>query len=153
MFCEEKTNKGEKIICVDNLYTGRLENISQFIKNPQYFFFNSDIIEINTYIKLTNLEFNFGGFTQNDNSKIIYLLVNRDFEGYGIWSMMWFFLACIIYFLLVRFYDCEKKISKISQKSKYSKCISHILSAFITLFAIWLWIFYGLEFIYSIINA
>ena len=84
---------------------------------------------------------------------LIYLLVNREFEGYGIWSMMWFLGACIIYFLLVRFYDCEKKIRKISQKSKYSKCISHILSAFITLFAIWLWIFYGLKFIYSIINA
>ena len=80
---------------------------------------------------------------------LIYLLVYRKFEGYGFWSIMWFVLACVIYFLLVKFYDCQKAISKISKKPLSYRLISHIISGLFTLFSIWLWIFYGLEFIYQ----
>ena len=80
---------------------------------------------------------------------LIYLLVYRKFEGYGFFFFMWFVLACVIYFLLVKFYDCQKAISKISKKPLSYRLISHIISGLFTLFSIWLWIFYGLEFIYQ----
>ena len=79
----------------------------------------------------------------------IYLIVYREFEGYGLWCFVWFVLACVIYFILLKYYDCQKAISKISKKPLSYRLISHIISGLFTLFSIWLWIFYGLEFIYQ----
>ena len=38
----------------------------------------------------------------------IYLIVYREFEGYGLWCFVWFVLACVIYFILLKYYDCQK---------------------------------------------
>ncbi len=54
-------------------------------------------------------------------------------------------LVFIIYFLLIKFFNCEKAIRKIERKSKFTKIISHMVSVFITIFAFWLWIFHGFE--------
>ena len=33
------------VICVDNLYTGRMENIEELLSNPEFEFINHNIIE------------------------------------------------------------------------------------------------------------
>jgi UDP-glucuronate decarboxylase len=43
--CGYLINKGEKVICVDNLFTGSKKNISHLTENPNFKFLNQDIIE------------------------------------------------------------------------------------------------------------
>ena len=43
--CEHLLNKGERVICIDNLFTGSKNNISGFIENPNFKFINHDIID------------------------------------------------------------------------------------------------------------
>ena len=42
--CEKLLQDGNRIICVDNLYTGNMENIKHLLKNPLFEFINHDII-------------------------------------------------------------------------------------------------------------
>src|SRR3989338_7043685 len=43
--CEALIKKGNEIICVDNLFTGRKENIAHLLKNKNFEFIEHDIIE------------------------------------------------------------------------------------------------------------
>ena len=43
--CDYLINKGEKVICIDNLFTGSKENISHLVDNPNFKFINHDIID------------------------------------------------------------------------------------------------------------
>ena len=43
--CKRLLNEGNKIICVDNLYTGQMRNIKPLMKNPNFKFINHNIIE------------------------------------------------------------------------------------------------------------
>jgi UDP-glucuronate decarboxylase len=44
--CEKLINDNHKIICVDNLLTGSIENIKHLLNNPNFTFINHDIIEL-----------------------------------------------------------------------------------------------------------
>ncbi|MFA5775979.1 MAG: UDP-glucuronic acid decarboxylase family protein [Patescibacteria group bacterium] len=43
--CEYLLEKGEKVICIDNLFTGSKQNIHHLTQNPNFTFINHDIIE------------------------------------------------------------------------------------------------------------
>ena len=43
--CKRLLNEGNKIICVDNLYTGLMRNIEPLMKNPNFKFIKHNIIE------------------------------------------------------------------------------------------------------------
>lgn len=43
--CEKLLQNGDKVICVDNLFTGRVENIRHLSENPNFKFINHDIID------------------------------------------------------------------------------------------------------------
>jgi UDP-glucuronate decarboxylase len=43
--CDYLLNKGEKVICIDNLFTGSKENIHHLVDNPNFKFINHDIID------------------------------------------------------------------------------------------------------------
>ena len=43
--CEYLIKKGEKVICVDNLFTGQKSNIKHLMKNPDFEFIEHDIID------------------------------------------------------------------------------------------------------------
>ncbi|MFL2620863.1 MAG: UDP-glucuronic acid decarboxylase family protein [Flavobacteriaceae bacterium] len=43
--CKSLLNEGNNIICLDNLFTGSLKNISDLIDNPNFEFVNHDIIK------------------------------------------------------------------------------------------------------------
>jgi UDP-glucuronate decarboxylase len=43
--CEYLLTKGDRVICLDNLFTGSKHNIRQLIHNPNFTFINHDIIE------------------------------------------------------------------------------------------------------------
>lgn len=80
----------------------------------------------------------------------ICLLIFDEYEGHGIWSLICGILACVIYFLLIKFYNCDKAISRMKHKTVRSRRISLVLAIILTIFSLWLAI-YGLEFIYGII--
>jgi UDP-glucuronate decarboxylase len=42
--CEKLLNDNNKIICLDNLFTGNIKNIEHLMKNPNFEFINHDII-------------------------------------------------------------------------------------------------------------
>ena len=48
-------DKGNKVICVDNYFTGRQTNINQFLSNENYYCLVADITEKETFIKLENI--------------------------------------------------------------------------------------------------
>ena len=51
--CERLIHDGQRVICVDNNYTGSVDNIEEFIGNPRFQFIEHDIIyplEINEKI-------------------------------------------------------------------------------------------------------
>lgn len=51
--CERLLNEGHQIICLDNLYTGSLENIKHLFGNPKFKFINHDItIPLNIPFKI-----------------------------------------------------------------------------------------------------
>jgi UDP-glucuronate decarboxylase len=41
--CDQLVNQGHAVICLDNLYTGRKENIQQLIGHPNFNFVNQDV--------------------------------------------------------------------------------------------------------------
>jgi nucleoside-diphosphate-sugar epimerase len=43
--CERLVHAGESVLCVDNLITGRLDNISALLCHPSFTFFRNDVIE------------------------------------------------------------------------------------------------------------
>ena len=43
--CKSLIEMGHKIICLDNLFTGSVSNISELIKNPNFEFINHDIVK------------------------------------------------------------------------------------------------------------
>lgn len=49
--CETLLDKGYKVRCLDNLSTGKQENVDLFIKNPNYTFIKGDIRELETCVK------------------------------------------------------------------------------------------------------
>lgn len=49
--CEAILNKGYKVICLDNLSTGKKANVSLFIDNQNYTFIEGDICDLETCIK------------------------------------------------------------------------------------------------------
>lgn len=46
--CEYFINKGDEVRCLDNLSTGHIENMDEFIKNPHFTFIKGDIRDIDT---------------------------------------------------------------------------------------------------------
>jgi Nucleoside-diphosphate-sugar epimerases len=46
--CEALLNKGCKVRCLDDLSTGKMENISPFLKNPNFVFIRGDIKDYST---------------------------------------------------------------------------------------------------------
>lgn len=42
--CERLLNEGNKVICLDNMFTGTYDNISSFLKNPNFEFVNANVI-------------------------------------------------------------------------------------------------------------
>jgi len=53
--CEYLLNKGEKVICVDNFFTGDKKNIEHLFENPNFRFINHDIIDP-LYIEDTTID-------------------------------------------------------------------------------------------------
>lgn len=43
--CQELLNRGDKVICIDNLYTSTKENIAELLKNDNFEFIKHDITE------------------------------------------------------------------------------------------------------------
>ncbi len=43
--CERLLNDGHEVICLDNLYTGRKENVAEFLTNPRFEFIRRDVQE------------------------------------------------------------------------------------------------------------
>ena len=43
--CKRLLDEGNKIVCLDNLFTGRKDNISNLMDNPDFEFVNHDIIK------------------------------------------------------------------------------------------------------------
>ena len=56
--CQRLLNSG-KVICVDNLCTGSLENISQLQNNPDFTFIKADVTCEADYSKITDLQFDY----------------------------------------------------------------------------------------------
>ena len=53
---EALLKKGHKVRCLDNLSTGKQENVDLFINNPNYTFIKGDITDLDTWKqKFTNL--------------------------------------------------------------------------------------------------
>lgn len=49
--CEAILNMGYKVKCLDNLSTGKQENVDLFINHPNYTFIKGDITDLNTCLK------------------------------------------------------------------------------------------------------
>ena len=54
--CEALLNMGHKVRCLDDLSTGKRENIDLFINNPNYEFIEGDIKNLDTCMKVTEGE-------------------------------------------------------------------------------------------------
>ena len=48
-------DEGNKVLCIDNYFTGRLVNINQFLKNQNYLCWNADITDKATFEKIDNV--------------------------------------------------------------------------------------------------
>ena len=44
--CEELLKQDKEVICVDNLVNGKMENMSEFIGNPNFTFLNMDVMDL-----------------------------------------------------------------------------------------------------------
>ncbi len=76
-------------------------------------------------------------------SSCIYVLINRAV----MWCIIWSILTWVIFLFLIKYYDCQKAIKKMRKKKKMSIWIGHISSILLTVFAMWLWIFDGIEYL------
>ena len=61
--CDRLIKDDYRVICLDNLYTGRIENIAHHFNDPNFEFINQDVVEP---IKINNL------------SVILFLLIILD---------------------------------------------------------------------------
>lgn len=52
-FCDHLIDSGEKVVCIDNLSLGRIENIQHLIGNPNFHFIKSDV---NDLVKINELK-------------------------------------------------------------------------------------------------
>lgn len=52
--CEAILKMGYNVICLDNLSTGKRENIELFLDNPNYKFIEGDITDYDTCLKACN---------------------------------------------------------------------------------------------------
>ena len=43
--CKRLLAQGNQVTCIDNLYTGRIENIKEIMEHPQFLFYRHNIIE------------------------------------------------------------------------------------------------------------
>ena len=43
--CERLLERGDNVICLDNFFTGRKENILHLIRNPRFELFRHDIVQ------------------------------------------------------------------------------------------------------------
>ena len=48
-------DEGNKVLCIDNFFTGRLVNINQFLKNQNYLYWNTDITDKETFEKIDDI--------------------------------------------------------------------------------------------------
>lgn len=48
-------DEGNKVLCIDNYFTGRLVNINQFLKNQNYMCWNADITNKETFEKIDDI--------------------------------------------------------------------------------------------------
>ena len=48
-------DEGNKVLCIDNYFTGRLVNINQFLKNQNYLCWNADITDKETFEKIDDI--------------------------------------------------------------------------------------------------
>lgn len=48
-------DEGNKVLCIDNFFTGRLVNINLFLKNQNYLYWNTDITDKETFEKIDNV--------------------------------------------------------------------------------------------------
>ncbi len=81
---------------------------------------------------------------------IIYIFTNREYVGLGAWYVIWGISSYTLFLLLTFFYDCKRAINRIKRKSKATKITSLVIAILITIFAIWVWIFEGIEYFYKI---
>ncbi len=51
--CEALLEKGNKVVCLDNFATGKIENVEQFLKNTNFTLFEGDIRSLEDCIKAT----------------------------------------------------------------------------------------------------
>src|SRR5690554_2047987 len=51
--CEAILEMGYKVVCLDNLSTGKIENMDDFFNHPNFTFINGDIRDFNTCIQVT----------------------------------------------------------------------------------------------------
>lgn len=51
--CEELLRLGNKVVCLDNFATGKIENVEQFLKNTNFTLFEGDIRNLEDCIKAT----------------------------------------------------------------------------------------------------
>jgi len=71
--CKELLNNNNKIICIDNLVTGNLDNINEFINNDNFIFINCDIrydIILGDNIENIDEIYNFACIASPDKYKI-----------------------------------------------------------------------------------
>jgi len=48
--CDKLLERGEKVICIDNLYTGNLDNIKHALTNPNFKFYKLDVADCKPFI-------------------------------------------------------------------------------------------------------
>jgi nucleoside-diphosphate-sugar epimerase len=53
--CDYFINKGNKVICLDNLLTGQKKNIAQLLNNPNFHFLEADVVKQSTIKKIESL--------------------------------------------------------------------------------------------------
>jgi len=80
--CQALFEKGDEVICVDNLITGRKENIKEFINNPRFEFVSQDVIKEGNKVTMK----------QGNNVNFIYHLASpaspKQYQKYPIETLL-----------------------------------------------------------------
>jgi len=64
-------DEGNKVLCVDNYFTGRLVNINQFLKNQNYLCWNADITNKETFEKIDDIIVDYAITTKMSSEEIL----------------------------------------------------------------------------------
>ena len=91
--CEKLVNRGDTVICLDNLITGSQKNIAHLLGRKTFFFFNHDVVKpfkSNKFRKIDEIYHLASPADPNKNSSFSYL--NHPFETMqvntiGTWNM------------------------------------------------------------------